>query len=162
MDLILRNIGFWGPRIKSPMLASEMARLLQEPVTSQPMVRPSMASRDGVAPGFIETDIHLDKSCIDCVNTTRGDLEEAIGEVAKAKATFTPEDVYARAKRTLEKAILQGTTHMRTHLEVDPGIGLRGLEGVLPLIKEYSWAIDLAKLAYFPRKVCLTIQARTN
>lgn len=105
-----------------------------------------------VAPGFIETHIHLDKSCIlDRVNSTRGDLEEAIGEVAKAKATFTPEDVYARAKRTLEKAILQGTTHMRTHLEVDPGIGLRGLEGVLPLIKEYSWAIDL-EICVFPQE----------
>ena len=58
----------------------------------------------------------------------KGDLEEAIAEAAKAKRGFTAEDVYARAQRTLEKAILQGTTHMRTHLEVDPGIGLRGLE----------------------------------
>ena len=65
----------------------------------------------------------------------RGDLEEAIAEAAKAKAAFTPEDVHARATRTLEKAILQGTTHMRTHLEVDPGVGLRGLEGVLPLVE---------------------------
>ena len=63
--------------------------------------------------------------------------------MAKAKALFTPEDVQARAVRTLEKAILQGTTHMRTHLEVDPGIGLRSLEGVLPLIEQYAWAIDL-------------------
>ena len=53
--------------------------------------------------------------------------------------------------RTLEKAILQGTTHMRTHLEVDPGVGLRGLEGVLPLVKEYSWAIDL-EICVFPQE----------
>jgi cytosine deaminase len=53
--------------------------------------------------------------------------------------------------RTLEKAILQGTTHMRTHLEVDPGVGLRGLEGVLPLVKQYSWAIDL-EICVFPQE----------
>ena len=59
--------------------------------------------------------------------------------------------MHARATRTLEKSILQGTTHMRTHLEVDPGVGLRSLEGVLPLIKEYAWAIDL-QICVFPQE----------
>src|SRR5579863_9269640 len=105
-----------------------------------------------VSPGFVETHIHLDKSCIlDRCKFERGDVAEAVAEVAKAKAQFTPEDVQARAVRTLEKAILQGTTHMRTHLEVDPGIGLRSLEGVLPLIKEYAWAIDL-QICVFPQE----------
>jgi cytosine/creatinine deaminase len=105
-----------------------------------------------VSPGFVETHIHLDKACIlDRCTLTRGDLEDAIAEAAKAKAAFTAEDVHARAKRTLEKAILQGTTHMRTHLEVDPGVGLRGLEGVLPLVGDYAWAIDL-QICVFPQE----------
>jgi len=105
-----------------------------------------------VSAGFVETHIHLDKSCIlDRVKSEKGDLDEAIVEAAKAKRGFTPEDVHARASRTLEKAILQGTTHMRTHLEVDPGVGLRSLEGVLPLIKEYAWAIDL-QICVFPQE----------
>ncbi|HEY7244914.1 MAG TPA: amidohydrolase family protein [Xanthobacteraceae bacterium] len=105
-----------------------------------------------VSSGFVETHIHLDKSGIlDRCTSVRGDIEGAIAEVAKAKAAFTPEDVYKRASRTLEKAILQGTTHMRTHLEVDPVIGLRSLEGILPLIKEYSWAIDL-EICVFPQE----------
>jgi cytosine deaminase len=105
-----------------------------------------------VTSGFVDTHIHLDKSCIlDRCNSTRGDLAEAIGEAAKAKASFTPDDVNARAKRTLEKAILQGTSHMRTHLEVDPGVGLRSLDGVLPLVREYAWAIDL-EICVFPQE----------
>jgi len=105
-----------------------------------------------VSPGFVETHIHLDKSCIlDRVKSEKGDIEEAIAESARAKAAFTPEDVHFRAVRTLEKAILQGTTHMRTHLEVDPGVGLRGLEGVLPLLKQYDWAIDL-QICVFPQE----------
>jgi cytosine deaminase len=97
-----------------------------------------------VSSGFVETHIHLDKSCIlDRIKSDKGDVAEAIVETARAKAAFTVEDVYARAARTLEKSILQGTTHMRTHLEVDPGIGLRGFEGVLPLTRQYAWAIDL-------------------
>ena len=105
-----------------------------------------------VAPGFVETHIHLDKSCIlDRCAADRGDIEEAIAESAKAKRAFTAEDVHARASGTLEKAILQGTTHMRTHLEVDPGVGLRGLEGVLPLVEQYAWAIDL-QICVFPQE----------
>ncbi len=105
-----------------------------------------------VSPGFVETHIHLDKSCIlDRVKSEKGDIEEAIAESARAKAAFTPEDVHSRAVRTLERAILQGTTHMRTHLEVDPGVGLRGLEGVLPLLKQYDWAIDL-QICVFPQE----------
>jgi cytosine/creatinine deaminase len=105
-----------------------------------------------VSPGLIETHIHLDKSCIlDRCKAETGDLDEAIREVAAAKLKFTPEDVHARARRTLEKCILNGTTHMRTQLEVDPGIGLRGLEGVLPLIEEYRWALDL-EICIFPQE----------
>lgn len=105
-----------------------------------------------VAPGFIETHIHLDKSCIlDRCKSEQGTLDEAIGQVAAAKKAFTVEDVHRRAAGTLEKAIRQGTTHMRTHLEVDPGIGMRGLEGVLPLIDEYKWAIDL-EICVFPQE----------
>jgi len=95
-------------------------------------------SRGASSPPDLETHIHLDKSCIlDRCKAEKGDLEEAIGEVARAKTVFTPEDVYARGKRTLEQCILNGTTHMRTQLEVDPGIGLRGLQGP-PLIDSTS------------------------
>ena len=105
-----------------------------------------------ITPGFVETHIHLDKSGIlDRCNAQKGDLAEAIEEVSKAKKAFTPEDVYERSKKTLEKSILNGTTHMRTHLEVDPVIELRSLEGILPLVAEYKWAIDI-EICIFPQE----------
>ena len=105
-----------------------------------------------VSPGFIETHIHLDKSCLlDRCKSVEGTLEEAISEVAKAKRNFQAEEVRERAVRTLEKSILQGTTHMRTHLEVDPVVGLRSLEGIQPLIDEYKWAMDL-EICVFPQE----------
>ena len=105
-----------------------------------------------VSPGFVETHVHLDKSCIvDRCSAREGTLAEAIREVATAKAAFTAQDVHERAARTLERAILQGTTRMRTHVEVDPGIGLRGLEGVQALVDEYRFAIDL-EICVFPQE----------
>ncbi|HEY3583858.1 MAG TPA: amidohydrolase family protein, partial [Casimicrobiaceae bacterium] len=105
-----------------------------------------------VSPGFVETHVHLDKSCIvERVQNREGTLAEAIREVAKAKAAFTVDDVHARSSRTLERAIVQGTTRMRTHVEVDPGIGLRGFDAVRALVDEYAWAIDL-EICVFPQE----------
>jgi cytosine deaminase len=67
-----------------------------------------------VSPGFVESHIHLDKSCIlDRCTSTRGDLEEAIDEAAKAKAAFTPEDVRVRATSTLEACAAQPVHSVR-------------------------------------------------
>ena len=105
-----------------------------------------------VTPSFIETYIHLDKSCIsDRLSWLPGGLDEAVREVAHLKQVFTPEDVYHRARRTLEKCILNGTTHVRTHLEVDPVIGLRSLEGILPLVQGVRWAVDI-EICVFPQE----------
>lgn len=103
-------------------------------------------------PGFVETHIHLDKSCIlHRCSSKRGDLEEAIGEVARLKSEFTEEDVAERAARTLRKSVINGTTRMRTHVEVDPVIGLRGFDGVRAAIAEYAWAIDV-EICVFPQE----------
>src|ERR1700709_1836630 len=105
-----------------------------------------------VIPGFVETHIHLDKSCISDRCTCRtGTLQEAIETVAAAKLLFTEDDIYARAKRTLEKALLQGTTRMRTHVEVDPRIGLKGFRAISALKRDYAWAVEI-EICAFPQE----------
>jgi cytosine/creatinine deaminase len=105
-----------------------------------------------VVGGFVETHIHLDKSCIlDRCDSRDGTLAEAIAAVAAAKRAFTEEDVYERARRTLEKAILQGTMRMRTHVEVDPRVGLRSFHAIRRLKRDYAWAIDL-EICVFPQE----------
>lgn len=98
-----------------------------------------------VAPGFIETHIHLDKSgIIDRCGCAPGrNPHRAMERVSAVKHTFTVEDVNARARATIEKAISHGTMTMRTHAEVDPLVGLRGFQGVKALVDAYKWAIDL-------------------
>ena len=55
------------------------------------------------------------------------------------------------ARRTLEKAIVQGTTRMRTHVEVDPRIGLTSFAAIRRLKRDYAWAIDL-EICVFPQE----------
>jgi cytosine deaminase len=151
MDLILRNARLVDEREPTDIGVASGRIAAIEPALATEGETVDLCGRL-VSPGFVETHIHLDKSCIlERCKSERGDIEEAIAEAAKAKAGFTPQDVRTRATRTLEKAILQGTTHMRTHVEVDPGVGLRGLEGVLPLVTDYAWAIDL-QLCVFPQE----------
>jgi cytosine/creatinine deaminase len=105
-----------------------------------------------VVPGFVETHIHLDKSCIlDRCKAREGTLAEAIAEVAAAKREFSEDDIYRRAQRTLEKAILQGTMCMRTHVEIDPRIGLKGFYAIRTLKEAYAWAIDV-EICVFPQE----------
>ncbi len=105
-----------------------------------------------LTPGLVETHVHLDKTCIlDRCTAAKGSVAEAVRLTSAAKCRFTPEDVYARGRRTLERAIGWGTTRMRTHVEVDPGIGLRGFEGVQHLARDYAWAMDI-ELCVFPQE----------
>jgi cytosine deaminase len=103
-------------------------------------------------PGLIESHIHLDKSRIidRCAPQERATLSPVYG-VTPVKKTMTVEDVYARAKATLDECIKHGTTRMRTQLEVDPGIGMRGFDGVQAVIDEYKWAIEI-EICVFPQE----------
>lgn len=103
-------------------------------------------------PGFVDTHIHLDKACLlgRCAHD-HGSVSEAIRAVAGMKTDFTVEDVYARGAKVLERAIVHGTMRMRTHVEIDPRIGLRGFEAVKALKRDYAWAIDLS-LCVFPQE----------
>src|SRR5260370_27833257 len=105
-----------------------------------------------VIPGFVEPHSHLDKSCIsDRCSCRTGTLQEAIESVTAAKLAFTEQDIYARGRRTLEKAIVQGTTGMRAHVEVDPRIGLKGFRAVSQLKRDFAWAVDI-EICVFPQE----------
>ena len=101
--------------------------------------------------GLIETHIHLDKSrIIDRAPPETGRKISPMKQVAALKSSFTVEDVRTRAERTLTECILHGATRMRTQVEVDPAIGLRGFEGVQSLVADYRWAIDI-EICVFPQ-----------
>ena len=101
--------------------------------------------------GLIETHIHLDKSrIIDRCPLPEGRRINPVTAVAPLKPAMTVEDVYARAETTLRECLVNGATRMRTQVEIDPGIGLRGYEALKALAGAYRWAIDI-ELCVFPQ-----------
>ncbi len=110
------------------------------------------AQQQLVIPGLVDAHMHLDKVfLLDRCQQIDGTFAEAMQETLKAKRSFTLEDIQARARRAIEQAISFGTTAMRSHVEVDPSVGLTGINALLPLREEYRWGITL-QLAVFAQE----------
>jgi len=98
-----------------------------------------------VSPGLVEAHFHLDKALIvdRCAPPKDRRTRDHMERTAAIKHTFTVEDIYARTRTVLEQCVLNGVTHLRTQVEVDPNVGLRGWEAIDRLARDYAWAIDL-------------------
>ena len=154
MDLILRNARIADDPARPPLdIGVDRGRIVAlAPALDAAAAETFDAAGRLVCAGLVETHIHLDKSCIiDRFAPEPGRDAQVVPRVAAVKKDFTVEDVRARASRTLEKCIVHGATRMRTHVELDPGVGMRGFEGVAALIDAYRWAIDI-EICVFPQE----------
>ncbi len=154
MDLIIRNARLAGSPSGQPLMdiGIERGRIvaIERGLAAQSETYDAKGCL--VCAGLVETHIHIDKSRIidRCAPQPRRTLSPVTG-VAPIKHTMTLEDTYKRAERTLQECILHGTTRMRTQVEVDPGIGMRGFDAVESLIADYKWAIDI-EMCVFPQE----------
>lgn len=84
-----------------------------------------------VLPAPVEPHAHLDKALSgDAAPNPAGDLPGAIAAWRVHRATLTDEDLATRSRAAALELVAHGTTTIRTHVDVGPGIGLRGLEVV--------------------------------
>jgi len=103
-------------------------------------------------PGLVDAHFHLDKALIyDRAPAHTGTFAEAMQETLRLKRQFTVTDMQERGRVVLERAIAHGITALRSHVEVDPTLGLRALEALLPLRDEYAWGMTL-QLAVFAQE----------
>jgi cytosine deaminase len=154
MDFILRNVQLAHRPATGPVdvgVAGGNIVAIEKGLAAEAEAETYDAGGRLACGGLIETHIHLDKSrIIDRAPPETGRKISPMKQVAGLKGTFTVEDVRARGERTLRECILHGTTRMRTQVEVDPAIGLRGFEAVRSLIAEYRWAVDI-EICVFPQ-----------
>lgn len=151
LDLVLDNalVPRLSPRPISIGVEGGLIAAIGE--TVGPAARREDAGGLLVLPGFVDSHLHLDKACILDRCRAEGSLAEAIAEVGRLKADFDEADIHARAEAVLRKAILQGTTRIRTHAEIDTRIGLRGFHALKRLKRDYAFAVDL-EICVFPQE----------
>src|SRR3954467_4654094 len=143
IDYVIRNARLAGATDATTDIGFEQGRI----AALQPGLVCDAPSYDAAGclccGGLVETHIHLDKSRIidRCTPEPSRSDPNHMKRVQAVKSTFTVEDIYNRAKITLENCIKQGTTRIRTHVEIDPPVGTKGVEALKMLQKEYAWAV---------------------
>ncbi|MEG0553442.1 MAG: amidohydrolase family protein, partial [Carnobacterium sp.] len=149
MDILLKNVLLNdGEGLKDVAIQDGKISAIEDTITDT-ADRVIDAKGRVLVPGFIESHLHLDKALIaDRKPNNSGTLKEAIRVTAELKPTFTKEDIYDRAKRTLEMIIPFGVTAIRTHSEFDPAQGFTGFETILKLKEEYKNLVDIQVVAF--------------
>jgi cytosine deaminase len=100
-------------------------------------------------PAFVNSHTHLDKSFLPETATNVAVVQGRVtAPMVEAKRSFTEADVYHRAERVVLEAIASGTTAIRTHVDVDPIVGLTSVRALLALKEAYAADLDLQIFAF--------------
>jgi cytosine deaminase len=99
-----------------------------------------------LSPGFVDSHTHLDKTGVRPAGDSTS-LDLAIKNYADYISNFSPRqlaaDIKKRARETLRKAVLAGTTSLRTHVNIDARSGLESIEALNELRDELQPYIDI-------------------
>jgi cytosine deaminase len=148
LDLLLRNCRL-PERAELVDLAIADGRIAGVGPAAEPARETIDVGGRLVTPGLVEAHLHLDKALL--TERIAGEAEtaaDAIRLTGAVKRGFTPDDIAGRARRVLDLAVAAGTTAMRVHVEVDPIVGLMGMDVMLALKREYAPAVDLQLCAF--------------
>lgn len=103
-------------------------------------------------PAGADAHAHLDKAYTwDAINPPFGDLIGAIDAFHAFQEHITVEDIYARARRAALRLLANGTTAVRSHVNLLPGDRpFRGVEAMVRLREELAGVMDLQLVALPP------------
>src|SRR6266852_677195 len=115
-----------------------------------------------VLPSFVDGHVHLDKVLIrDELREHGGTLRGAIEAIHERKRRYSVEDVRARARAVIEESVRQGTTRLRSHVDVDTIGKLVPLEGVLAAAADCADIAEVQTIA-FPQEGLLRAPGATS
>lgn len=150
MDLVIGNAklrnkeGLWDIGIKEGKIV-QIKEKIEERAKEEIDAKGNLTT-----PSFIDPHIHLDKvNIVDVVRENKtGTLREAIEIIWDKKAKYNTEDIVERAGKVIEMGVLNGTTKMRSHVDVDTIGGLKPLKGVLAAKDKYKDLMDIKTIAF--------------
>jgi cytosine/creatinine deaminase len=95
-------------------------------------------------PAMVEPHAHLDKALTaESVPNPTGDLLGAIDVWCAHLPNITVPDMIERARRSALELLCSGVTAVRTHVNVQTGLGLKGMEALLAVRSELAELIDI-------------------
>jgi cytosine deaminase len=106
---------------------------------------------------FVVAHIHLDKvltagrapdEALDAYQSAKMDSRRAVEVAARVKAGYTEEDIASRARVILNNAAGYGVTHMRAFADTDSLSGLKAVNALLKLRKEFRGSVSIQVVAF--------------
>jgi cytosine deaminase len=101
-------------------------------------------------PGLVEAHTHIDKTFLGLPwqpHAAGPRIMERIENERRLK-TKLGLDAATQSARQVVKSVAAGTTHIRTHVDVDPQVGVNSVEGVMATRERYRDAVDIEIVAF--------------
>lgn len=101
-----------------------------------------------LVPSLVEPHAHLDKALTShLVHNPTGDLLGAIDAWYQHRQSLSTADIAGRARQAALAGVARGVTALRTHVDIGPGIELRGIEAVTAVRDELAHLVDIEIVA---------------
>jgi cytosine/creatinine deaminase len=151
LDILVKNVALPGTEYLSDVgiAGGRFVSIDRRPASRVSVITLDAEGRMAV-PGFVEPHIHLDKALISeraPVNVS-GTLSEAIEILWGIKRNYTVEEIAERASRVIMRAIENGVSRLRTHVDVDPIGGTRPAEALIRSRERFRDLIDIQIVAF--------------
>lgn len=105
-----------------------------------------------VVPAFVEPHVHLDKAYLldrlEATGMPYRSVQEAMLATSALRPSFHRADLAARAERCLAELCDHGVCAARVHVELEPVLGLLGVEVHLELRERWAPFVDLQLVAF--------------
>jgi cytosine deaminase len=134
-------------------VAADGTWLAVEPATPDPLASGDVDGRGLLAlPGLLNVHAHVDKSWWGLPWQSYGGEGGTEGRIRHERARRDELGIPGLpvTRNVLAQSVQTGTTALRTHVDVDPGVGLRGIEIVREAVAEYDGALH-AEIVAFPQ-----------
>jgi cytosine/creatinine deaminase len=142
-DLVLQSVTLHDGRLVDICIQDGRIAAIEAGITHSGLRAIDMQGRV-VLPGFVDAHTHLDKALtLSQARNNSGTLLEAIEVMGALQQGFTRQAVLERAREMAHKFVAAGTTALRTHVDVKPGLGVAGVEALLELRDELRPILDL-------------------
>ncbi|MBK8986336.1 MAG: amidohydrolase family protein [Chloroflexi bacterium] len=148
--LLIRQVRPWGGPTVDVLVEDGLIQRIE----------PNIVADDGMVvdgrfhlllPGLVNAHAHLDKNLMGLPwhrNQLAGHRVQDFVEYERRVQREVNHSPQVQSARQVEASIATGVTHIRTHVDVDAGVGLRNLEGVLSTREQYQDMLTMQIVAF--------------
>ncbi|WP_273652613.1 amidohydrolase [Cellulomonas fimi] len=152
MHLVVSNVRPWGAEPSDVVVTDGSVSAVVPAGTATVPERAVRVDGRGLLalPGFVNAHAHVDKSWWGQPWVSYGGEATTQGRIAHERAERDRYGIPSVASTTavLRELLRHGTTATRTHVDVDLGVGLRGIEHVRTAAVELGGAVDVEVVAF--------------